>query len=94
MRNLSAGTASILVSPALPDLRYYGYTVRETAGAVAQIIIHHSADATGPALATINLAAHESTNAWPAAGGQATPDGIFVERVAGAAELAVFFRNT
>lgn len=93
MRHLSAGNASMLAAPAQPNLRYYGFNVHETAGQPATIIIHHSITNAGPALATITLAAHESLNDWPQEGGAASPNGIFVERVAGSAELAVFFRN-
>lgn len=93
MRHLSAGNTSVLAAPANPELRYYGYTVRETAGQPASIIIHNSADNTGAALATINLAANESRNEWLAAGGTLAASGIFVERVSGNAQIAVFFRS-
>lgn len=89
MRSLSSGSADTIVYPAAPKLRFYGYTAQETQGAPAQFIIRHG----GVALITVNLAPHESRNEWPEEGGQATPNGLTVDRVSGDTEVAVYFRN-
>jgi hypothetical protein len=67
-----------------------GFSVRESAGsaAVATVIIRNGDSDAAPAVAMIELAADGSQTAkLPAID---CPDGIFVERVAGSTELAIY----
>lgn len=68
---------------------FRGFTVRETAGAAAVVVIHDGASATGAVLGAITL---------PAAGSQTVMDdegvwyttGVFVEVVSGTVSGSVF----
>lgn len=93
MRHLSAGVSSIIAAPAQSKLRFYGYTAKETNGQPAVVNIYNGVNNGGALLATINLAARESASAWSERGGTVSPNGIFIERVSGDAEVAVYFRN-
>jgi hypothetical protein len=66
----------------------YGYSVRETAGALAKAVLCDGTSAAGPVLAVIGL---------PAGGGYSTlvPDvpfsgGIYVSRTVGSSELVLY----
>lgn len=68
---------------------YGGYTIRETAGAVATVRIYDNASAaSGTLLATISLAANESRDVQHPVGIRADR-GVYVDVVAGAVEGSV-----
>lgn len=70
--------------------RLAGYTLRETAGAVATVRIHDGFDATGDLLATVALPAAGSADQWLMPHGVAFVYGIWVEIVTGTVEGAVY----
>lgn len=87
MRSLSSGSGDTTAYPASSKLRYYGYTAYNLSNSPASFVIRHGV----VALDTITLAAKESRNNWPEAGGQACPNGLSVDRVSGSAQVAVYF---
>lgn len=66
----------------------YGYSVRETAGAVATVILRHGTQVTDPAVALIMLVANTSKTEMIAA--LDLPNGLFVDRVVGTTELVLY----
>jgi hypothetical protein len=68
---------------------YRGFSVRETAGAVAVLRIHDGTSAAGTLLDTIALAANASASAWYGDGGIWASNGVFVDVVSGAVEGSV-----
>jgi hypothetical protein len=69
---------------------YGGYTIRETAGAVATVRIYDNASAaSGTLLGTIALLANESRDVQYPAGVRAA-NGVFVDVVAGTVEGSVW----
>lgn len=72
--------SSILIGGAC---RYFGFSLRETAGAAARLNIYSGTGTGGEQLDTIQLAANESAREWYAPGGIAA-NGIYVELAVGA----------
>lgn len=64
---------------------YYGFTIRETAGAVAKVQVFDGTSATGTLLETISLVANGSDKAFYP-GGMWAANGIFVKILAGTVE--------
>lgn len=63
---------------------YHGFTLRETAGAVARVDVYdHPSAASGTLLDSISLAANESAREWYTPGGLEAQKGIFVDIVSG-----------
>lgn len=82
-----AGTVDVQVDTGGVNL--IGYSARETAAAVATVIIRDGTDNTGPQRVFINLAASASQTALVPAVGYAT--GVRVNRTAGSTELVLYF---
>lgn len=90
-RALDAGTGNFTAMGALPELRFYGYAVRNIGDTAAVVVIRHGL--VGPILATLNLAPKEMAKEWPEPGGAPTPNGIYVERSSGATQVQIFMRS-
>lgn len=96
---LASGTADVAAVPAPPTpnqpaIRLMGFSIREAAGtpAVATVIIRNGTADTGAILAVIELAADASINLWFGPEGIDASLGIFVDRVAGTTQGAIYYR--
>lgn len=67
---------------------YHGFSLRETAGAVATVRIHNGSAAGTPILDTVQLSALESAREWYDEG-IAARSGIYIDVVAGTVEGSV-----
>ncbi len=76
------------VFPASNNLRLFGYSFRESAGAAAQFRIRNGTSAAGVIVRNIVLAANQEIHEWFGPNGIACPGGISIERVAGACDQA------
>lgn len=82
-------TGSDQAVSAVPTV-YRGFTLRETAGAVATVRLYDNASAaSGTLIDSVALAAGESRSIWLASGGILTTAGLYVKIVAGAVEGSV-----
>lgn len=95
--SLASGTADVDPDTAgnealKGELSFYGYSIRESAtvAAVATVILRDGLDDTGKIVAVIELAANASTQAWHGPQGIRINKGLFVDRVAGETEGAVY----
>lgn len=97
--SLATGTAGVQAVGAPADknkgtLVFLGCSIRESAGtaAVATVIIRNGTDNTGAILAVIELAANASAPPlWFGDGGVIANDGIYVDRVAGETQGAIYY---
>jgi hypothetical protein len=90
---IATGTASGAVGPTAKDTRtqvtFYGYTFRETAGAVATVRIHDGGVIGGAIIAAINLAANQSVDISYLPQGLIAYGGVYYEKVAGTVEGSI-----
>lgn len=74
-----------------------GFSVRESAAsaAVATIILRKGTSDAGTAIAAIELNPNESAREWwgGVPGGIATPAGVYIDHVAGTADVILFYAN-
>jgi hypothetical protein len=77
------------VFPASPNLRFFGYSFRESGAAAAQFRIRDGTSAAGKILRNIVLVANQEIHEWFGPNGMHAPSGISVERVAGAADQSI-----
>lgn len=79
---------------ATANLRLMGYSVTEAAAtaAAAEVSLRHGTLATDPEITGINLAADGSVRHSFDGAGIATPNGVFVDMVAGTAKLTLFWK--
>lgn len=91
--NLPAATTDIAAVAATPNLRLLGFSITETAGAVASLSIQESAaNDTTKELFGITLLANESRSEWFGDHGIPCPAGIWVERITGTTRITIFYR--
>lgn len=86
--NVASGAAGAQAITGVAGLE--GFSIRESAGtpAVATVVLRNGTSNSDPAVAFINLAAGETiTVKMPEID---CPDGIYVDRVAGTTELALY----
>ncbi len=84
--------ASADIVAAVASLRFTGFSVQETAGAVARFnLLHGNGDDLGPRLFPVRLVANEGTSEIIPHGVLA-PNGIRIEWVSGAFDLTVYHR--
>lgn len=69
--------------------RYYGFTIRETAGLEATVRIYDGTSAAGTLLDSVQLIADESAREWYGPQGVQYQNGIYVDVVAGTVEGSV-----
>lgn len=69
-----------------------GFSCREAAGtaAAASFVLRHGGSTGGKPLLYVNLAADESVRDWYGPDGIECPQGVFVDREAGTAEIVVY----
>ena len=68
---------------------YRGFSLRETAGAVATVRIYDNTAASGTLLDTISFAANESAREWYGNGGLAFATGLHIDVVSGTVEGSI-----
>ena len=80
--------------PTLVANELKGYSFRETTGnTTALIVLRDGADATGDIVVEIALQANESVRDWFGETGISVIDGLYVDRVSGSTEGAVWLRS-
>jgi hypothetical protein len=84
---VAAGTTDEAGIAAAHGLRLMGYSVRETAAAVATLNIEHGTANSSPKMAVINLAASVTKDAWFGPQGLPCEGGIWIERLTGTTEV-------
>lgn len=70
-----------------------GWSVRETAGAAATVVLRDGCDANGDVVAEISLAANGAQTIWLGPAGVNVSQGLYVDLVAGAVEGAAYLRG-
>ena len=90
--NIAAGTGDEAGVAATPNMRLMGYSIKETAGAVATLSLHNGASASGAALAYVNLAAAGSTTVWFGPQGIPSAAGVWIERLTGTTAVILHTR--
>ena len=73
--------------------RLSGWSIRETAGAVAAIRFHDGTDATGEIIGVVGFAANASDQGPNMDEGIRFSTGVFMERVSGTFEGVVYIRS-
>ena len=86
-----AQTADVAIQAAAAGLRYFGFSVKETAAtpATAIFILRNGNDATDPPIEQVTLNPSESAGAWRAPGVDAA-DGIYLDMISGEIDLVVY----
>ena len=84
---IAAATGDEAGIAATHGLRLMGYSVRETAAAVATLNIEHGTANSSPKMAVINLAASASDKHWFGPQGLPCEGGIWIERLTGTTEV-------
>ena len=84
---VAAGTTDEAGLAATAGLRLMGYSVRETAAAVATLNIEHGTANSAPIMAAINLAASASAVQWFGPQGLPCAGGIWIERLTGTTQV-------
>ena len=84
---IAAGTTDEAGIAAAHGLRLMGWSVRETAAAVATLNIQHGAASATPIMAAINLAAAGSDKAWYGPQGLPCAGGVWIERLTGTTQV-------
>jgi hypothetical protein len=90
---VATGTGNVQALAASGGRRLLGYSVRESAGtaAVATAVLRHGTGTGDPMIAVIELAANGSETRDFFDRGIAVDNGVFVHRVAGETELALWW---
>jgi hypothetical protein len=70
--------------------RLFGYSITETAAAVATAVIRNGTSTSGAPLAYIGLPASGAQTVWFGPQGIAAPLGIFLDRVTGTTQVVVY----
>lgn len=86
---IAAGTGDEAGLAATPNLRLMGYSMKETAGAVATLILRHGGTG-GVDTIFANFAAAGSTTQWFGPQGIPMPSGIWIERLTGTTAVTLF----
>lgn len=89
-RSILVGAGPVTQKLSVSAGRLAGYSIRETAGAVAVVRLRDGVDAGGDLIAPIALAANASSAWWFMPHGISFGAGLFLEVVAGAVEGAVY----
>lgn len=91
--SVPAGAIDAQALAAAADLRLLGLSCRETAAAAAEFVIRNGTSASDPAVVFVKLASGESVREFFGEQGLKCPDGIFIDRIAGTFEVAVYSKQ-
>lgn len=83
-----AGTTDVAGVAATANMRLCGYSIRETAAAVATVDISHGG-AAGTIIAAENLAASVSVFRWFGSEGIPVSSGVWIERLTGTTQVVI-----
>jgi hypothetical protein len=87
---VAAGTGDEAGVAATPNMRLMGWSIKETAAAVATMSILHGASSAGTALAHLNFAASGSDTQWFGPQGIPCPNGVWLERLTGNTAVVLY----
>lgn len=91
--NLAANTTDVAAVAPTSNLRLLGFSVLETAGAVASLSIQESAsNDTTKELLAVSLLANESRSEWFGEHGIPCSGGIWIERITGTTRVVIHYR--
>lgn len=88
---VAVGTGDAQAVAATRGLRLIGWSVRETAGAVATLNVVHGTTTSDPVVGVINLAAAQSDTQWCGPDGIDCPNGIFIDRLTGTTLVHIYY---
>ncbi len=83
--------SSNLVGAAV-GLRYMGFSIQETVGAVARVNIRHGTGDGDPLILPVRLSANEGSSDYFGPTGVLAPDGIRVQVVSGTVDVVIFHK--
>lgn len=94
LNDAGSGTDDEQAIAGAANLRCMGFNIQESAvvPAVADVVIRHGTDATGPVIAQVKLIASGSQTIWFGPNGITVTNGVFLERVAGTTQVTVYSR--
>jgi hypothetical protein len=87
---VTAGTGDEAGIAAAAGLRLMGYSIKETAGAVATLLLRHGDAATDTIMLAENFAAAGSVTRWFGPQGLPVQDGVFIERLTGTTAVTLW----
>ena len=87
---IAAATTDEAGIAAAANMRLMGYSIKETAGAVATLLLRHGDAASDEIFAAENFAAAGCTLRWFGPGGIPVPDGVFIERLTGTTAVTLW----
>lgn len=87
---IAAGTGDEAGIAAATNLRLMGYSIKETAGAVATLLLRHGATVSGDVIANENFAAAGSETRWFGPQGLPVDSGVFIERLTGTTAVTLW----
>ena len=87
---VAAGSTDEAGVAATANMRLMGYSIKETAGAVATMSLLHGASSAGTALAHENFAAAASVTRWFGPQGIPCASGIWIERLTGSTAVVLY----
>lgn len=88
--NIAAASGDEAGVAATANMRLMGFSIKETAGAVATLSLHNGTSASGTALAYVNFAAAGSTTQWFGPQGIPCPLGVWIERLTGSTAVILY----
>ena len=87
---VAAGTGDEVGIAGTAGMRLMGYSIKETAGAVATLLLRHGATVAGDIVAAENFAAAGSETRWFGPQGIPVGSGIFIERLTGTTAVTLW----
>lgn len=87
---IAAGTGDEVGIAAAAGLRLMGYSIKETAGAVATLLLRHGVVVGGAVMAAENFAAAGSETRWFGPQGIPISGGVFIERLTGTTAVTLW----
>jgi hypothetical protein len=88
---VAADTADVQGLTALAQRRLMGFSLRDTAGGVASVLLKHGTGTGDPLIGAASVPANSAHQQWFGPNGIAVPDGVFVDRTAGTSHLVLYW---
>lgn len=92
LTNKAADTADVQGVAATAGLKLLGYSIRETAGAGAGLVLRHGTADTHTAIAFETLVSGGTVTRWFGGAGIDCASGIFIDRTTGTTEVTLYTR--
>ncbi len=87
---VAAGSGDEAGVAATANMRLMGYSIKETAAAVATMSLLHGASSAGTALVHLNFAASASSTQWFGPQGIPCAAGVWIERLTGSTAVILY----